>query len=39
MAVHISGAMIPKDISIASVVEEIVRQIDHFTSERARPSN
>ena len=31
-----SGAIIPKDISICSVVEEIARQIDHFTRERAR---
>ena len=30
------GAVIPKDISICSVVEEIARQIDHFTRERAR---
>ena len=33
MAVNMSGAIIPKDISICSVVEEIVRQIDHFTRE------
>ena len=31
-----SGAIIPKDISICSVVEEIARQIDHFTRELAR---
>jgi len=37
MAVNMSEAIIPKDISIASVVEEIARQIDHFTRERARP--
>ena len=36
MAVNMSGAIIPKDISICSVVEEIARQIDHFTRERAR---
>ena len=36
MAVNMSGAIIPKDISICSVVEEIARQIDHFTCERAR---
>ena len=33
MAVNMSGAIIPKDISICSVVEEIARQIDHFTRE------
>ena len=33
MAVDMSGAIIPKDISICSVVEEIARQIDHFTRE------
>ena len=38
MAVNMSGAIIPKDISICSVVEEIARQIDHFTRERARPT-
>ena len=27
------GAIIPKDISICSVIEEIARQIDHFTRE------
>ena len=31
MTVNMSGAIIPKDISICSVVEEIARQIDHFT--------
>jgi len=36
MAVDMLGAVIPKDISICSVVEEIARQIDHFTRERAR---
>ena len=36
MAVNMLGAIIPKDISICSVVEEIARQIDHFTCERAR---
>ena len=36
MAVDRSGAIIPKDIFICSVVEEIARQIDHFTRERAR---
>ena len=36
MAVNMSGAIIPKDISICSVVAEIARQIDHFTRERAR---
>ena len=36
MAVNMSGAIIPKDISICSVVEEIARQIDHFTRELAR---
>ena len=30
------GAIIPKGISICSVVEEIARQIDHFTGELAR---
>ena len=38
MAVNMLGAIIPKDISICSVVEEIARQIDHFTRERARPT-
>ena len=38
MAVDMSGAIIPKDISICSVVEEIARQIDHFTRELARLS-
>ena len=33
MAVDMLGAIIPKDISICSVVEEIARQIDHFTRE------
>ena len=36
MAVDMLGAVIPKDISICSVVEEIARQIDHFTREWAR---
>ena len=27
------GAILPKDISICSVVQEIARQIDHFTRE------
>ena len=36
MAVNMSGAIIPKDISICSVVEEIARQIDHFTRELVR---
>ena len=36
IAVDMSGAIIPKDISICSVVEEIARQIDHFTREWAR---
>ena len=31
MAVNMSGAIIPKDISICLVVQEIARQIDHFT--------
>ena len=33
MSVDMLGAIIPKDISICSVVEEIARQIDHFTRE------
>jgi len=36
MAVNVLGAIIPKDISICSVVEEIARQIDHFTRERVQ---
>ena len=36
MAVDMLGAIIPKDISICSVVEEIARQIDLFTRERTR---
>ena len=37
MSVNMVGAIFPKDISICSVVQEIARQIDHFTRERARP--
>ena len=37
MSVDMLGAIIPKDISICLVVQEIARQIDHFTRERARP--
>jgi len=33
MSVDVLGAIIPKDISFCSVVEEIARQIDHFTRE------
>ena len=33
MSVDMLGAIIPKDISICSVVQEIARQIDHFTRE------
>ena len=33
MAVDMLGAIIPKDISICLVVQEIARQIDHFTRE------
>ena len=33
MSVDMLGAIIPKDISIYSVVQQIARQIDHFTSE------
>ena len=37
MAVDMLGAMIPKEICICLVVEEIARaQIDHFTRELAR---
>ena len=36
MSVDMLGAIVPKHISICSVVEEIARQIDHFTCERAR---
>jgi hypothetical protein len=38
MAVDMLGAIIPKGITICSVVEEITpgRQIDHFTRELAR---
>ena len=36
MAVDMLGAIIAKGISICSVVEEIARQIDHFTRELAR---
>ena len=36
MAVDRPGAIIQKGISICPVVEEIARQIDHFTRERAR---
>ena len=32
MSVDMLGAIIPKDISIWLVVQEIARQIDHFTS-------
>ena len=31
MSVDMLGAIIPKDISICLVVQEIARQIDHFT--------
>ena len=31
MAFDMLGAIIPKDISLCSVVAEIARQIDHFT--------
>ena len=33
MSVDMLGAIIPKDISICLVVQEIARQIDHFTLE------
>ena len=33
MSVDMLGAIIPKDISICLVVQEIARQIDHFTRE------
>ena len=33
MSVDMLGAIIPKDISICFVVQEIARQIDHFTRE------
>ena len=33
MSVDMLAATIPKDISICSVVQEIARQIDHFTRE------
>ena len=33
MSVNMVGAIFPKDISICSVVQEIARQIDHFTRE------
>ena len=33
MPVDMLGAIIPKDISICLVVQEIARQIDHFTRE------
>ena len=33
MAVDMLGAISPKGISICSAVEEIARQIDHFTRE------
>ena len=36
MAVDMLGAISPKGISICSAVEEIARQIDHFTREFAR---
>jgi uncharacterized membrane protein len=36
MPVDMLGAIIAKRISICSVVEEIARQIDHFTRELAR---
>ena len=35
MSVDMLGAIIPKDISICLVVQEIARQIDHFTRELA----
>ena len=39
MAVDMLGAIIPKEICICLVVEEIARaQIDHFTRELARLS-
>ena len=37
MSVNVVGAIFPKDITICSVVQEIARQIDLFTRERARP--
>ena len=37
MSVNMVGAIFPKDISTCAVVQEIARQIDHFTRERARP--
>ena len=36
MSVDMSGAIIPKDISICPEVEQIARQIDHFTRELVR---
>ena len=33
MSIDMLGAIIPKDISICFVVQEIARQIDHFTRE------
>jgi len=33
MSVDMAGAIFPKDIFICSVVQEIARQIDHFTRE------
>ena len=33
MSVDMLGAIIPKDISICLVVQEIARQIEHFTSD------